>query len=246
LENKKYYFFSDVHLGLKSKEEEKTKEARVVKFLKAIAPDAREIYIVGDLFDCWIEYRKVVPKGYYKLLAALNEITESGIKINFLSGNHDFWLNTYLRDDVGLNIFYRPIVKEIDGKKIFIAHGDGLAKGDYGYKVIKKILRSKTNQFLYSLIHPDIGVSLAQSSSRKSRENRDEGLHLGYNGMREFAEKKIGEGFDYVIMGHVHKPHVTEIDKNGRKGYFITLGDWIKNFSYGTFADGCFKLEYWR
>jgi UDP-2,3-diacylglucosamine hydrolase len=246
LEGKKIYFFSDVHLGLKTKEEERTKEERVVKFIKTIAPGAKEIYIVGDLFDCWIEYRKVVPKGYYKLLAALNEAVESGIRINFLSGNHDFWLNTYLRDDVGLNIFYEPIIREIDGEKIFISHGDGLSKGDYGYKLIKKILRSKVNQFLYSLIHPDIGVALAQSSSRKSRESREEGLHLGFSGMQEFAERKIAEGFDYVIMGHVHKPQVVEINVSGRKGYFVILGDWIKNFSYGIFGDGCFKLEYWR
>ncbi|MGA2667947.1 MAG: UDP-2,3-diacylglucosamine diphosphatase [Ignavibacteria bacterium] len=246
MENKKYYFFSDAHLGLKSKEEEKAKEERVIKFLRTIAPDALEIYIVGDLFDCWIEYRKVVPKGYFKLLAALNEIAESGLKINFLSGNHDFWLNTYLRDEVGLNIFYNPIVREIDGKKLFIVHGDGLSKGDYGYKIIKRILRSRFNQFLYSLIHPDIGVALAQSSSRKSRDSRMEDLHLGFDGMKEFAETKITEGYDYIIMGHVHKPQMMEINKNGKKGYFITLGDWIKNFSYGVFSQGCFELKYWR
>jgi len=246
LDNKKYYFFSDVHLGLRSREEEKEKENRVVRFLRTIAPDSKEIFIVGDLFDCWIEYRKVVPKGYFKLLAALNEIAESGININFLSGNHDFWLNTYLRDEVGLNINYKLIVKEIDGKKIFIAHGDGLSKGDYGYKVIKSILRSRFNQFLYSLIHPDLGITIAQSSSRKSRDSRDENRHLGYDGMKKFAERKIIEGYDYVIMGHVHKPQMTEIDSSGRKGYFITLGDWIKNFSYGTFAQGNFKLEYWK
>ncbi|MFI5144922.1 MAG: UDP-2,3-diacylglucosamine diphosphatase, partial [Ignavibacteria bacterium] len=107
MENKIYYFFSDVHLGLKAKEIEKQKEKRFINFLESISKDAYEIYIVGDLFDCWIEFRKVVPKGYFNLLSALNKIAESGINIKFLSGNHDFWLNTYLRDEVGLKIFYK-------------------------------------------------------------------------------------------------------------------------------------------
>jgi UDP-2,3-diacylglucosamine hydrolase len=245
LEDKKYYFFSDVHLGLKSKEEEKQKERRVVDFLESARADADKIYIVGDLFDCWIEYRKVVPKGYFRLLTKLNEISESGIEINFLSGNHDFWLNTYLRDDVGMKIHYKPVEFKKDSKMFYIVHGDGLLKGDIGYKILKKILRSRVNQFLYSWIHPDIGISLAQGSSKTSRNYTEEGLRSS-DAMKDFAEKKISEGYDYVIMGHYHKPQLIEMNKPDGKGYYITLGDWIKNNSYGVFSNGKFELKFWE
>jgi UDP-2,3-diacylglucosamine hydrolase len=243
LENKKYYFFSDVHLGLRLKEEEKQKEKRVVDFLESIRHDAEKIYIVGDLFDCWIEYRKVVPKGYFRLLAKLNEISESGIEIIFLSGNHDFWLNTYLRDDVGMKIYYEPIDFEKDGKKFFVAHGDGLGKGDTGYKIIKKILRSRVNQFLYSLIHPDLGIALAQGSSKTSRNHTEDKSHGGKR-MIEYAAAKIAEGYDFVIMGHHHKPQ--KIDMAGGNKFYITLGDWIKNNSYGVYSNGQFELKFWN
>ncbi len=246
MSSKKYYFFSDVHLGLKSKEVEKEKEKKLVSFLEFSAPDAKEIYIVGDLFDCWIEYRKVVPKGYFNLLSALNKISEAGIPINFLSGNHDFWLNTYLRDEVGMNIYYDPIERVLDGKKFFIAHGDGLSKGDTGYKIIKKILRSKVNQFLYSLIHPDIGIMLAQGSSKGSRSHTSGNPFGAGDGMKDFAAAKLKEGYDFVVMGHYHKPQKVEVNNNGKASYFITLGDWIKNFTYGTYAEGNFELEHWK
>lgn len=257
MENKKYYFFSDVHLGLKSKEEERLKETRVVNFLDSVKTDAEKIYIVGDLFDCWVEYRRVVPKGYYRLLAKLNELVELGIEINFLSGNHDFWLNTYLRDDVGLKISNEPLIFGKDNKSFFVAHGDGLAKGDTGYKIIKKILRSPVNQFLYSLIHPDIGIMLAQGSSRTSRVHTEDSAkgkdiakgkdgEKGIDSMKNFAVKKIEEGFDYVVMGHHHKPQKIEISRPGGNGFYITLGDWIKNDSYGVFENGNFELKFWK
>ncbi len=246
MENKRYYFFSDVHLGLKSKEIEKQKEKRVVQFLETIASDAREIFIVGDLFDCWIEYRKVVPKGYFNLLSALNKITESGIPINFLSGNHDFWLNTYLRDEVGLKIFYKPLELVLDGKRFFIAHGDGLGKGDTGYKIIKKILRSRVNQFLYSLVHPDIGLTLAQGSSKTSRNYTSEIPYGSDKGMKEYAMNKIKEGFDYTVMGHFHKPQKILVKNGEKEAYFITLGDWIVNNSYGVYINEIFDLKYWQ
>lgn len=256
MSNKKYYFFSDVHLGFLDKQEEKSKEKKLVSFLERIRTDAEKIYIVGDLFDCWIEYRRAVPKGFYRTLAKLNEIVEQGIEVNFFSGNHDFWLNTYLRDDVGLKLFGDSLDTIIEGKRFFITHGDGLSKGDTGYKIIKKILRSPFNQFLYSLVHPDIGLWLAQGSSKKSRLHTDDkqrveetygseknnGAH-GSSGMREFAAGKIGEGADFVIMGHIHKPQDIELSSNNRKGRYITLGDWIRNYSYGEYSNGSFEIR---
>jgi UDP-2,3-diacylglucosamine hydrolase len=265
LSEKKYYFFSDVHLGLKDKATEKEKERKLAGFLESIRGDAEKIFIVGDLFDCWIEYRKVVPKGYYRTLAKLNEIVEQGVEVNFFSGNHDFWLNTYLRDDVGLKLYYDSMETELDGKKFFITHGDGLSSGDLGYKIIKKILRNRFNQFLYSLVHPDIGIWLAQGSSKKSRLHTDdrskdvvtnedildakrspESRSHGAGGMREFAEKKVGEGFDYVVMGHIHQANDIEVTSGDHKGHYITLGDWISKFTYGEYSQGKFELKNWN
>ena len=245
-ENKKYYFFSDVHLGLRSKEEEKQKEKRIINFLERISVDAREIFIVGDLFDCWIEYRKVVPKGYFNLLSTLNKISEGGIPIKFFSGNHDFWLNTYLRDEVGLDIVYEPVDLILDGKRFFIAHGDGLGKGDIGYKILKKILRSRVNQFLYSLIHPDLGIKIAQGSSRTSRSYEKDLAPGSGDKIREFGINKLKEGYDYVVMGHYHKPQKIEVNYGSKTGYFVTLGDWIENNSYAVYINGEFSLDYWK
>ena len=243
--NKKHYFFSDVHLGVKPGSEDKEKERKLVGFLEHIRSDADTIFIVGDLFDCWIEYRKVVPKGYFRTLAKLNEISEQGVKLHFFSGNHDFWLNTYLRDEVGMEMHYDGYAAEIEGRKFYITHGDGLSKGDVGYKIIKKILRSRVNQFLYSLVHPDFGIWLAQKSSTTSRHENDE-FARGSVGMKNFAESKIKEGFDYVIMGHYHKPQNIQIESGTHKGYYITLGDWIKNDTYGVFSDGKFEIKQWN
>lgn len=246
MNSSKYFFLSDVHLGLKSKEIEKEKEKKLIRFLDHISSQTKKIFIVGDLFDCWIEYRKVVPKGYYKLLSKLNDLVEHGIEIHFLSGNHDFWLNTYLRDDVGLILHYNELVLTIDDKKFYLIHGDGLSKNDLGYKILKKILRSKINQFLYSLIHPDIGISIAQGSSKTSRIHTVNKESNAVDGMIKFASMKISEGYDYVIMGHYHHPKILELNGNNRKGYFITLGDWIKHYSFGIFQNGEFQLNYWK
>lgn len=239
---KKHYFFSDVHLGMRPSIDEKERELKLVSFLESIRGDAEKIYIVGDLFDCWIEYRKVVPKGYFRTLAKINEIVGQGTEVHFFSGNHDFWLNTYLHDEVGLILHYDSFATEIGGKRFYITHGDGLSKGDLGYKIIKKILRSRINQFLYSLVHPDIGIWLAQKSSNTSRHANDEKF-FGGTGMQDFAELKVKEGFDYVIMAHFHKPQNIEIQAGSHKGYYITLGDWIKNFTYGEFSDGEFVIK---
>jgi UDP-2,3-diacylglucosamine hydrolase len=242
LGGKKHYFFSDVHLGFGSKDEENSKELKLISFLESIKPSAEKIYIVGDLFDCWIEYRRAVPKGFYRTLSKLRELSDYGIEISFFSGNHDFWLNTYLRDDVGLKLFNSSFETTIEGKRFYISHGDGLSRGDYGYKIIKKILRNRVNQFLYSLIHPDLGLWLAQGSSKKSRLHTDDRSH-GDGGMKEFAEKKIAEGFDYVIMGHLHKPCDNLLEAGDHKGHYILLGDWISNFTYGEYSNGIFELK---
>lgn len=234
-----YYFFSDVHLGLESVPKEKLKEKKVIEFLDEAQKDAREIFIVGDLFDCWIEYKQVVPKGYYRLFTKISEISEKGIKINYISGNHDFWNGDYFKTEFGIEICHTHIERELDGKKFYIHHGDGFAYNDNGYRILKKILRNNISQKLYSMLHPDIGIKIAKGTSETSRNHTDEKDYSEQDGMRDSAFKKISEGFDYVVMGHRHKPQMTAYEK----GYYINLGDWIDHFTYGVFRNNEFELK---
>lgn len=233
-----YYFVSDLHLGFDSRETNKVKEDIFLKFLDEIKVQAKEIFIVGDLFDVWIEYREVVPKGHYRLLNKIYELSAKGINITYFAGNHDFWKGKYFFEEFGIKINLEPVVKEINGKRFFISHGDGLAYNDTGYRILKKILRNRFCQFLYSWIHPDIGIWLARKTSLRSRDYTDKKDYSERDGMRDFAKKKIAEGYDYVILGHRHFP---VFEKYGN-GYYINLGDWIRNFSYCLYSDSGIKL----
>jgi UDP-2,3-diacylglucosamine hydrolase len=236
-----YYFISDVHLGLESKEKEKLKVKVLLQFLDDIKLDAKELFIVGDLFDYWIEYKYVVPKGHYKVLNKISELIDSGIKITYLAGNHDFWRGDYFEEEFGIEISDKPIEKTIEGKKLYIHHGDGLAYNDTGYKILKKILRNKGSQFFYSLIHPDIGIWLAKKTSHTSRGYTSEKDYGEKDGLRDFAMEKCDEGYDYVIMGHRHFPVRMESKKNHEKIYF-NLGDWMYHFTYAVFKNGKMNL----
>lgn len=232
------YFISDVHLGV-ANINNKLQEDVLIKFLEEeILNKAEELFIVGDLFDCWIEYRQVVQKGFYRTLSRLYDIVNKGIKVTYIVGNHDFWRSRYFKDEFGIETLDRPLILERDNKKFYIHHGDGLVYKDTGYKILKAILRNPVSQMLYSLIHPDIGVWIAKKSSDTSRIHTSTKDYSKRDGLRDFAEKKIKEGFNYVIFGHLHKPEMTYWDN----GYYINLGDWMENFSYGYFNNGEFKL----
>ncbi len=234
-----YYFFSDVHLGLESDEKEKLKEIKLTEFLHSIQEDAKEIFIVGDLFDCWIEYKYVVPKGYYRLFTKISELTEKGIKINYIAGNHDFWKGDFFKKEFGIEICHTHIEREIEGKKFFIHHGDGFAHNDTGYRILKKILRNKFSQKLYSMLHPSIGIRLAKGTSETSRKHTSVKDYSEKDGLRDRALEMLENGFDYVVMGHRHRPVM--IEHSG--GYYINLGDWIDHFSYGIYEIGNFELK---
>ena len=236
----KTYFFSDAHLGLGSLEENRERELRLIRFLDFIKRDAEQIFIVGDLFDYWFEYKTVVPKKYFRLFAKLAELTERGIGISFIAGNHDFWVKDYFRDELGMDVHLEPIEIEIRGKKFFIHHGDGLLKDDIGYKILKIILRNKLNIFLYSLIHPDISGWIARWSSRTSRRYTSKRTYEG-NGMTEFAAQKLKEGFDFVVMGHNHVPSHQKIGN----GVYVNLGDWIFKNTYAVFDGKQLELKKW-
>jgi len=235
------YFISDIHLGLGSREQEKAKENRLLAFLRSILLSADHLFIVGDLFDFWFEYATVIPKGFHRTLAALQEFTERGTPVHYLAGNHDFWMGDYFEKELGFHLHADPFEITIQNKRVYLHHGDGLAQNDIGYRLIKPVLRNRWNIRLYRWLHPDLGVPLARGSSRTSREytsNKDFGEEKG---MVEFATRRIGEGVDVVVMGHRHKPALTPIGK----GFYVNLGDWITFNSYGVFADGNMTLKSW-
>jgi UDP-2,3-diacylglucosamine hydrolase len=240
LARKKTYFFSDAHLGIGSKEEDLQKELRLIRFLDYIRRDAAQIYIVGDLFDYWFEYKTVVPKRYFRLFAKFAELTEQHIRLFFIVGNHDFWVQNYFHDELGMEIHIDPVETEIGGKRFLIHHGDGLLKDDLGYKILKKLLRSKINIFLFSLLHPDITGWLARWSSKTSRQYTSKRTYES-SGMIEFAAQKIREGFDVVVMGHNHVPSRRDIGS----GVYVNLGDWITENTYAVFDGKQLELKKW-
>lgn len=236
------YFMSDAHLGLNDRSTEREKEDQLIAFLDSLKDRAEQLFILGDLFDAWIEYRTVIPKGFHRTLTALDNLRRRGIVIHFLAGNHDCWLRDYLTDEIGVIVHHDPFDIILDGKKIYLHHGDGLATNDSGYRFMKKILRNRTAIWLFSWIHPDIGLRLARSSSQTSRRYSAR-KHFGEeDGMLKFAREKIGQGYDYVIMGHRHLPVFTSINV----GAYANLGDWIDHRTYAVLEDGVLKLQKWE
>jgi UDP-2,3-diacylglucosamine hydrolase len=235
------YFISDVHLGLASRDQEKAKENRLLDFLQGIFPTAETLFIVGDLFDFWFEYKTVIPKGFHRTLAALQNMTDAGKTVHYLTGNHDFWMNDYFSRELGMIVHKNEFEIVQQGKRLFLHHGDGLTDNDLGYKIIKPILRNRFNVWLYRWLHPDIGVRLAKGSSRTSREYTSHKDYGEEEGMIREAARKIQDGVDIVIMGHRHKPNVLKIDN----GLYINLGDWITYNTYAVLENGVMELQTW-
>lgn len=239
--NRSIIFFSDAHLGLGDRDEDRAKEERVVRFLRTVARDAEHLFIVGDLFDFWFEYRSVIPKGHIRLLGTLAWLRDSGVGITYLAGNHDFWLKDFFPAELSIEISLDPIERVLYGKRFLIHHGDGLLKNDAGYRFLKRVLRNRFNMFLFSLVHPDFTGRIARWSSRASREHTGKKVYEG-NDMAEFARQKLHDGFDVVVMGHNHKAH---IERSG-KGVYINLGDWIDENSYAVFDGKNIRLKRFR
>jgi UDP-2,3-diacylglucosamine hydrolase len=257
---KAVYFISDAHLGAEEKEKEKTKEEKLASFLGGIRGDGECLYILGDMFEFWFEYKDVMPKDHFRVLAKLRELVDSGTRVNYVVGNHDFWLGDFLSKQIGIEIFKHPIEVTHQGRKIFAAHGDGLAKKDSGYRILKKILRNRLNIFLYRQIPPDISYPLAKFVAGKSRAQADR-REAGYlEDYKNFAHEKISQGFDAVILAHTHVPTLefltpdfplgrAELGEQIRrssfpqKGVYMNIGDWFQHFTYGKLVEGEFYLE---
>ncbi len=238
----KAYFFSDVHLGMSSSKSERIKEKRLLAFLDHVAADADYVFIVGDLFDFWFEYRTVIPRGYTRVLSALHNLRELGKEMHYIAGNHDFWMRDYLSKELDIQVHFDALEIALGEKRFYIHHGDGIAKHDKGYRLLKRVFRNPVSIFLYSVIHPDLGIPLAKWVSNLSRN------HTGRQGppddrdYRELAQQQFLEGFDYVIFGHLHTPNLQTF---GKKVY-VNLGDWIEHFTYAVFDGQNMHLEKWK
>lgn len=246
--NKKIYFASDFHLGAPSYDLSRERERRIIAWLDFIKHDAQEIFLMGDVFDFWFEYATVVPKGYIRFLGKLAELNDAGIKLYFFKGNHDMWVFNYFKKEFNLNIVSDELEIERNGKKFFLHHGDGIGKGDKGYKLLKKVFRSKFCQFIFAWAHPNLGVGLANYWSSKSKlakrnERKFEAVELDWITNLQETLNNQGKHFDYFIMGHRHYPIDVSIGKNA---HYVNLGEWVNFNSYAVFDGQQLKLAYWQ
>lgn len=243
--NDKIYFLSDFHLGAPNKEISLIREKKIVQFLNEIKKDASEIFLLGDMFDFWFEYKRVVPKGYVRLLGKLAELSDSGIIIHFFVGNHDMWMKTYFQEELNIIVYHHPEEFVLHGKKFYIGHGDGLGPGDMGYKMVKKVFRNRISQWLFAILPPNIGMGIADFFSRKSRQktgSTDE-VFLGEENewLVVYCRTLLkSHHYDYLVFGHRHLPIDLEVKDNSR---YINLGDWIKYNSYAVLDETGLNLK---
>jgi UDP-2,3-diacylglucosamine hydrolase len=244
----KIYFLSDFHLGAPNYASSLEREKKIVAFLHSIQSTAAAIFIVGDMFDFWYEYKKVVPKGYTRLLGKLAEITDGGVPVYFFVGNHDMWMSGYFEQELNIKVFYEPQEYQWNGKQFLIGHGDGLGPGDYGYKFLKKVFRNPLCQWLFGVLHPSWGIGLANYFSRKSREKTGTSDEHFMGEDKEWlvmycrtilSQKSV----DYFIFGHRHYPIDYILNE---KSHYINLGDWINNFTYAEFDGNTVQLKKWE
>lgn len=236
------YFLSDVHLKFTDSSEEKEKKEKLLEFLEMVESRGTELYILGDLFDFWFEWYHVIPRYWSDILFKIREVVRAGVAVHMLPGNHDFYSEKYLQDDIGMQFHPDHLTLTRSRKRFFVAHGDGYAPRDRGYRLLKKILRNRLSIFLFkTFISPDLGMVMARwisGSSRKYRRIDRSYLHSEY---RKCARRKFAEGMDYVILGHIHAPVMEKV--NGK--IYVNCGDWMKHFSYVVFEDRKLELKYW-
>lgn len=245
-EGKRVYFASDFHLGVPNPTASREREKHIVRWLDAASKDAAHIFLVGDIFDFWFEYKEVIPKGYTRLLGKLAELRDKGIDISVFIGNHDMWMDGYFKDELDIPVHYEPKTYNIGGKRFYIGHGDGLGPGDHGYKMLKKVFRNPVCRALFSLIHPSWGIGLANYFSRKSRAATGMELEKFLGEENEWLaiySKEILQQshFDYFIFGHRHLPLDLQVGPDSR---YINLGDWLYYCSYAVFDGKSTSLLY--
>ena len=245
---KNIYFLSDFHLGTPSYAESLAREKKIVSFLTSIQDTASVIFIVGDMFDFWFEYKTTVPKGYVRLLGKLAELTDKGIQIHFFVGNHDMWMSGYFEEELNIPVYYHPKEFIFQDKKFYIGHGDGLGPGDHNYKFLKSVFRNRLAQRLFGAIHPSWGLGVANYFSRRSRAKTGEKdvKFLGEEGewLIIFCRQLLAkQHVDFFVFGHRHYPidyKLTDISR------YINLGDWLRSFTYAVWDGNDMHLKTWE
>ena len=247
-DNKKIYFLSDFHLGAPDAVSSLVREKKIIAFLDEIKNQASRIFILGDLFDFWFEYKNVVPKGYVRILGKLAEITDSGVPIDFFVGNHDMWMKDYFQKELNIKVHFEPVSFQLHEKKFLIGHGDGLGPGDHGYKFIKKLFRNPIAQTAFGILPPVIGIGLANYFSRSSRAKTGNSDEVFESAEKEWLVSYCkdvlkNEHYDYFVFGHRHLPLDIQLNENSK---YINLGDWIKYFSYAELEEQQLQLKYYK
>lgn len=243
------YFASDFHLGIDARYPSKVREKQLLAWFDEICPDAEAIYLVGDLFEFWFEWKRVVPKGFVRFLGKLAELVDQGIPIHVFTGNHDMWLFDYLESEIGVQLHRAPIQVKLQGKTILVGHGDGLGPGDYGYKRLKKLFRNKLAQWLLARAHPNLTMQVAyfwSGYSRASQPAKESFLGPDKEWLIAYSERKLSQnpGLDYCIFGHRHLP-IDHLLSNGKSRY-LNLGEWLTYNSYVRMENGEASLLYFE
>lgn len=232
------YFIADAHLGQGSVDSNRERERDLLAFFDRVASEKAALYVNGDLFDFWFEYGHAIPKRFVRVLQALGELRRRGIPVTYVGGNHDFWIGNYLMRELDVSFTDVALTLEIQGRKIFLAHGDGLGPGDAGYKVLKRVLRNRLARGLFRWVHPDLGIPLATAVSHTSRRHAPRAPQSEATLMDRLARPWLQQGYDAVVIGHLHQP----LHHRGADGEFLILGDWIERRSYARLQDGRFSL----
>ncbi len=241
---KKIYFISDFHLGVPDYASSRERENRIVRWLKSIEADVQILYLMGDVFDYWFEYKYAVPKGYVRLLGKLAEMADNGVEIHYFTGNHDMWVFDYLPHEIGLKLHREPIQVNYNGKDFFLGHGDGLGPGDHGYKFIKKVFASKVAQWMFARLHPNFGIRLMKYFSKTSRiatgDSDETFLGEDKEWLIIYCKEELQKNhYDYFIFGHRHLPLDIKLSD---KSSYINLGEWINHQTYAEFDGINLKL----
>lgn len=245
---KKIYFSSDNHLGAPTMKESRERETHFVAWLDEIKKDAHTLFLLGDLFDFWFEYKEVVPKGFVRTLGKLAELRDSGINIHFFVGNHDLWMNGYFEEELDIPVYHSPKEFTFNNKLFFIGHGDGLGPHDKGYKRMKKVFTNPFSKWLYRWLHPDIGVRLAKHLSVKNKliSGDDDAKFLGVDNewLVQYCKRKLSQKHrDFFLFGHRHMPLEIDLGKNST---YINTGDWINYYTYAEFDGKELMLKKWK
>lgn len=243
--DKKIYFASDFHLGVPDFQSSLEREKKIVRWLDEARKDAEEIFLVGDIFDFWFEYKRAVPRGFTRLLGKISEITDSGIPVHVFTGNHDMWIFDYLPKECGVILHREPIERSFGGKQWLIGHGDGLGPGDQGYKFLKKIFASKVCQWLFARLHPNFGIWLANLSSGYSRSTTGDKDRIFLGEENEWLivyckEVLQTKHYDFFVFGHRHLPLDLMV---GEKSRYINLGEWLHHQTFAVFDGNVMELK---